>query len=250
MGKPLNPVLRYVMPMRALMMELSPLELEAHLDSLSGTSLRNGPESAAGNNITKQQILEVPEVLMKRDGRALTAAYNPEVSSRLTDKVADLGKKSAGNKALDDLLAQIKEQGEWVERAKIGIVLYLCEQQQSYLSSYNPFDLKPLSSAYAARECEYHPTTVSRLVRNLAVQLPDGKKIFAFELLPGRKTTSIKVNHALRLLSQNKAYFKDGEWQVGDAGLLPLVKDLSGCNIRRRQLATYTFMFERKYANS
>ena len=68
------------------------------------------------------------------------------------------------------LIRSITQRQSTLYKVSVAIVNY----QKTFLTTYNVHDLKPLTMAQIALECEIHETTVSRAVNNKYLSTPKG----------------------------------------------------------------------------
>ena len=85
----------------------------------------------------------------------------------------------------------------------------------------------------------YSDSTANRLVQKLTFQLQNGKVIFADELIPGARATTIKGTYALRQLQQDLELYENGKWKLSDTKLAPILKERFGIDVARRTISKY-----------
>ncbi len=224
---------KLVMPMRigSPILGLSPLELELLLDQslaqvqdfhdknpdwktenpvnerenyyFSG-DFRNNCKSVK-DKIHRQNYLENPQVLVERGAEQYSAKYNSQIDQRIAEKLAQFKRTGEEAPPASKIFSkQFAKERAWVVEQQLLIVPYLCRMQEKYLQSRSPLDLEPLTQDDVADYIGYSNTSVSRLVRNLTIQLPDERVIFADELIPGLMISNLKGTYALRQLQQDK----------------------------------------------
>lgn len=246
---------------------LSPLELELLLDQSLGQVTefheenpdwrdKNPPEERGNyfrhgkfldscksvrNTIPQERYLETPQILVERSEEGYSARYDPQIDERIKEKLARFKRTDEeGTPPVDKIFSrQFAKDRDWIVKQQLAIVQYLCETQDKYVISRNPLDLEPVTQQNVAGHIGYSDTTVSRLVRNLSVQLPDEKVIFADELIPGAKATTLKGTYALRQLRQDPELYENGKWKVSDTTLAPILKERFGIDVARRTVSKY-----------
>lgn len=251
---------------------LSPLELEQLLDNgleqvvdfyertpLGGD--RGSPEHKGNYGLTgafrrscdsvkdalpKERYLETPQILVKKGEQGYSSSYNTMLEDRIAEKLAQF--KRYPNQERPEVgqifSLKFKKDREWVVNQQLAIAKYICEAQDKYLNSKNPFDLSHLSQKDVAKHFGYSETTICRLIRKLTIQAPDGKTIFAEELIPGYHITTLTGTYALRQLQQDQNYYEQGRWKVPDNILKPAMLERFGIDVARRTVAKYRQMLE------
>ncbi len=259
---------KLVMPMRVggPILGLSPLELELLLDqSLEQVeSFRvenpnwgdeNPPEErenyywngdfrtnckSVKGKVSRDVHLATPQVLVERGEEQYSATYNFKLNQRIAEKLARFKRTGEEAPPPSKIFSRaFAKERAWVVEQQLAIVKYLCSTQERYLQSRNPLDLEPLNQDDVASYIGYSNTSVSRLVRNLTIQLPDERVIFAEELIPGAMTSNIKGTYALTQLQQDPALYDNGSWKVSDEKLVPILRDRFGIDLARRTVAKY-----------
>jgi len=253
-------------------MGLSPLELELLLDqSLEGVkdfheenpywrgenppeergnyfwqgNLLDGCKSVRGK-ITRERYLETPQIFVEGAEGSYSTKYNSQIDERIAEKLAQFKKTGeSGTLPVDKIFSkQFAKDRDWIVEQQLAIVKYLCETQERYLQTRNPLDLEPIIQQNVAEHIGYSTTSVSRLVKNLTAQLPDGRVIFANELIPGANSTTQKGTYALGQLREDPALYENGSWKISDAKLVPILKEKFGIDVARRTVSKYRGMLE------
>ena len=265
---------RQEMPQRigSPIMGLSPLELELLLDqSLEGVRdfheenpnwrAENSPESRGnyfwqGNflngcksvrgKIPKERYLETPQIFVEGAEGSYSTKYNSQIDERIAEKLAQFKRTGeSGTPPVDKIFSkQFAKDRKWIVEQQLAIVKYLCGAQEKYLQTRNPLDLESINQQNVAEHIGYSITSVSRLVKNLTAQLPDGRVIFADELIPGLNATILKGTYALGQLREDSTLYENGSWKVSDTKLVPILKERFGIDVARRTVSKYRGMLE------
>jgi len=253
-------------------MGLSPLELELLLDpSLEGVRdfheenpdwKRENPPEERGNyfwqgnflddckfvrgKIPRERYLETPQIFVKGAGGSYSTEYNSQIDERIAEKLAQFKRtRESGTPSVDKIFSkQFAKDRDWIVEQQLAIVKYLCETQEKYLQNRNPLDLEPIKQQNVAEHIGYSTTSVSRLVKNLTAQLPDGRVIFADQLIPGANATTKKGAYALGQLREDPTLYENGSWKVSDAKLVPILKERFGIDVARRTVSKYRGILE------
>lgn len=246
---------------------LSPLELELLLDqSLEGVrkfheetpdwrsehppekrgnyfwqgNFLDGCKSVRGK-VPRERYLENPQVFVERGGEGYAARYDSRIDEKIAEKLAQFKRTGGdGTPPVDQIFSKrFAKDRAWMIKQQLAIVKYLCETQDTYLQTSNPLDLEPITQQHVAEHIGYSTTSVSKLVRTLSTRLPDGRVIFADELIPGATTTTQKGIYALEQLREDHALYECGTWKVSDRELVPILKERFCIEIARRTVSKY-----------
>ncbi len=204
-------------------------------------SFLNAIKSVKGK-IQKEKYLEIPAILVKKTGNGYSAEYNPLLDKRIAEKLRKFKRvrEKEEPSSLDQIFSkQFARDRKWAVDHQTSIVKYLCEMQDKYLGSGNPLDLQLINQQDAAAYIGHSVSAVCRLLKNLAVQLPDGKTIFAYELITGAKKTSIKGIYVLKELQKDTEYYENSAWKVSAWDLKSVLKERFGIKIARRTVSKY-----------
>lgn len=255
-------------------MGLSPIELEMLLDNglpkiqsyNEGGSTTRARDSETSTNyyrsnafhasvrsarsqfdVSRDMLLKEPQIIVEQSPNGLIASYNKDISERLQRKLERF-QHNDKLESLDDQLFSLwfTRDRQWIEENQAKIVQYLVETQKTYLKSGNPLDLKPLHQKDVAEHIGYGVTSVSRLVKNLTLKLPDGRVLFADDLIPGISSTTLKGVRMLEELAQDPDLFENGTWKVASHRLAATLKDRYGVDVARRTVAKYQDLLEQK----
>ncbi len=261
-----------VLKMCSPIIGLSPLELELLLDqSLEGVrdfheenpdwrsetppgkrgnyfwqgSFLDGCKSVKGK-IPRERYLGTPQIFVERTEVGYSTKYNSQIDRRIAEKLARFKRTGeSGATPVDKIFSkQFAKDRDWIVEQQVAIVKYLCDAQERYLQAGNPLDLEPINQQNVAEHIGYSTTSVSRLVKNLTAQLPNGKVIFADELIPGASTTTQKGTYALGQLREDPTLYENGSWKVSDTKLVPILKDRFGIGVARRTVSKYKGMLK------
>lgn len=194
--------------------------------------------------IPRERYLETPQIFVERSEERYSTRYDSQIDERITEKLTRFKRiKTEGTPPVDKIFSkQFAKDRDWIVKQQLAIVKYLCETQDKYVKSGNPLDLESITQQNVAENIGYSATSVSKLVRNLSIQLPEGKVVFADELIPGAKATTIKGTYALRQLQQEPELYENGTWKVSDTKLVPVLKEKFGIDVARRTVSKYKGM--------
>jgi RNA polymerase sigma-54 factor len=206
-------------------------------------NFRKGCESVRGK-IEKARHLEIPQILVQKEENEYFSQYNSQLEERLVAKLAQFKRvDESGTPPADKIFTrQFARQREWIVKQQLAIAKYICETQEKYLESGNPFDLMDLYQHDIAEHIGHTAPSVSRLVNNLSIKLPDGRIIFAEELIPGTSAAAQKGTYALKQLQEDASLYQDRCWKVSDAKLRSLLKEKFGLELARRTVTNYRKM--------
>ncbi len=203
----------------------------------------DGCKSVKGK-IAKERYLETPQIFVERSEEGYSARYDSQINERIAEKLAQF-KRTEGERTppVDKIFSkQFAKERDWIVKQQLAIVQYLCKTQDKYVKSRNPLDLEPTTQLNVAEHIGYSDTAVSRLVHNLSIQLPDETVIFADELIPGAKITTLKGIYVLRQLQQDPELYENQSWKVSDRELMPILKERFGIDVARRTVSKYKAM--------
>lgn len=194
---------------------------------------------AVRGKIPRQKYLESPSVFAERNENGYTARYNPEILDRISCKLAQF-KSPDGQRSPSSIFSrQFAKTYNWMAETQAKIAQYLCNEQRAYIETRSPFDLKPMTQQIIGNHIGHDDSTISYLIRNLALQLPSQEVIFASELVPGYKLLQLKGTYALRQLQLDRNFYENGEWKASDEKLMPILKERFGLDIARRTVTKY-----------
>jgi DNA-directed RNA polymerase specialized sigma54-like protein len=201
---------------------------------------------AVRGKIAREKYLEQPQVIVHED---YSTSHNPSLDQRIAEKLALFKREDTTERARVDQLfsKRFMKEWQWVKEQQVAIVDYLCAEQEAYIKSRNPFDMKPINLDDIAKTIEYSSSTVCRIVNNLTVQLPTGDVIFADELIPSGKLMSIQGRYALQQLKQDATVYENGKWILSDQDLVPLLHERFGIEVARRTVSKYRGMLDCKF---
>ena len=160
---------------------------------------------STSGKIPLEKYLENPQIFVERNEGGYSIRYDLQIDARIAEKLAQFKRiGEEGTVSADKIFSkQFAKERAWIVEQQLVIIKYACKMQDQYLLTGNPLDLKPLTQLNVAQNIGLSKTSVNKLIQNLTIQLPDGKVIFANELIPGLKAAA-KVTYALRLLQQER----------------------------------------------
>ncbi len=195
--------------------------------------------------IPKEKHLETPQIFVEREGESYSAKYDSRIDTRIAEKLSRFKRADeTGKVPVEKIFSkQFAKDRQWMIEQQQVMVKYLCETQHSYLQTGNPFDLKTITQKDVAEQMGYSDSTISRLARNLSLQLPDGRIIFASELFHsqnhGNYNRAQQGILALKQLQSDPKLYENGSWKVSDQKLVPLLKERCSLNVARRTVSKY-----------
>lgn len=204
---------------------------------------------AVKGKVSLKEHLKYPQIIVHKYGddnrennsAAYAVSYNSELEKRVLDKLKFFHRPEGSEQVPleNNFTRQFIRQLNWIKEQQQKIVGYLLQRQEKYLASGNPFDLEPVRQWEIAEEIGFHDSTISKLMRNLTVQLPEGKTIFAEELAPSYRTTRLQGVYALTELMKEPQYFTEGKWTISAEKLRPVLLERFGLDLARRTVAKY-----------
>ncbi|HLC81464.1 MAG TPA: hypothetical protein VJH68_02300 [Candidatus Nanoarchaeia archaeon] len=202
-----------------------------------------GCKSVRGK-ISREKYLENPHVFVERSEEGYSVRYNLQLDERIAKKLAQFKRNNEqGKMPVDKIFSKrFAQDRAWVVEQQLAIVKYLCKTQERYLQTGNALDLEPINQNDVAEHIGYSITSVSRLVKNLSIQLPDSKVIFARELMPGKNATTQNGACALKQLQEDPALYGNGKWMVSARELVPILRERFGIKAARRTVSKYQGM--------
>jgi DNA-directed RNA polymerase specialized sigma54-like protein len=249
-----------VMPMRiGLPLGISDLELEKileeSLDDMKNFYELNPDHTPSGNyfstnsfidksrrvkeRIPSEAHIENPTFRVSVDNSVYNLEYNPSLDERIKSRLEQF-KARDGMPNVNSFSKELLKAREWRKKRQSEIIKYLLEEQKSYLESGNAKEIKRIKQVNLAEKIGYTDSTVCRLMKNLTIQLPNGKVIYAQDLAPGNNLEFSKGYLALKELRNDTAYYEDGEWKVSYSKLKIALKNKFGIDIALRTVSKYT----------
>jgi len=248
-----------IMPLSSSTFSLSPSELEEVLDE-SLEFLRSQPTevSRRGNfmdssyfrEIAKRvgerdtsplKYIEEPQITVRRDGERFISQYDAVGIERVYAKLKEFKSPDGAREVYRIFTKRVSDIFEWTIRKQIEIVDYLTNLQSDYLESLNPFDLKPYYQENMAEHFGISSSTVSRLLKNLAIEIPEGPNILAFQLAPGMSIEAIYGIQAMKELRKDPELYdrEHKKWKVSCRKLVPIIKERFNLDRAGRTLNKY-----------
>jgi len=132
------------------------------------------------------------------------------------------------------LIRSIMQRQSTLHKVSSAIVNY----QKAFFSSYNIHDLKPLTMAQIALECEIHETTVSRAVNNKYLSTPKGTyelRFFFTGAIVNHEQTTMQSNLSIKNQIAEIISKEDKSRPLSDEDIVVLLKN----SIARRTVAKY-----------
>ena len=110
--------------------------------------------------------------------------------------------------------------------------------QKAFFTTYNIHDLKPLTMAQIALECEIHETTVSRAVNNKYLSTPKGTfelRFFFTGAIVNHEQNTMQSNLSIKNQIAEIIAKEDKSRPLSDEDIVSLLKN----SIARRTIAKY-----------
>ncbi|MBI5002268.1 hypothetical protein HZC31_02700 [Candidatus Woesearchaeota archaeon] len=233
-------------PLAAVMMELSPLELELFLrENLPEKETKttffyavNRALDKVTRSISRQDLLEIPQFYASIhltdtwNGRyTWEVEYNPFWEQRLSERFAAL-------RANGEFYTTLQKNRAWVVEKQKEIIAYLCPIQYRYLQTENPLNMQHRTQQDVANSIGCDESAISRLTRTLTVHIYE-KNRFVTELIPGAKLLALQGTYALQQLQRDPTLFDGKKWLVSDRELAETLHELYQLSVARRTVAKY-----------
>lgn len=132
------------------------------------------------------------------------------------------------------LIRSITQRQSTLHKVSVAIVNY----QKAFFQSYNVRDLKPLTMAQIALECEIHETTVSRAVNNKYISTPKGTyelRFFFTGAIVNYEQNTMQSNLSIKNQIAEIIAKEDKSRPLSDEDIVVLLKN----SIARRTIAKY-----------
>jgi len=125
---------------------------------------------------------------------------------------------------------------EWTAETRQKILEYLAKLQADFLLDITDrFKIKPQTQADVAEKMGIAASSVSRLMKNLKITLPNGEVCPAGFLIPGPYYDGIRIQHGLELLKGDKeVYSRKYGWRLSGERLAWLLEDRFGLQYKDR----------------
>ncbi|MEM5812417.1 MAG: hypothetical protein QW286_01745 [Candidatus Aenigmatarchaeota archaeon] len=186
--------------------------------------------------VPKEKYIESPQIIIDKGGNRFFVYWNQGIQARIADKFYNFREEKGFEHPLERVFyGKILRRAVKISDKQTEIVKYIMKKQERYLKSYNPFELKKLTQEDVEKDLGYDSSVVSRVLKNLSVQLPDKKVLFVSELMPDeRDLKRLRGLYALRELKN-----KIKKWKPSDEKLVYLLSKKYGLNIKRRTVNKY-----------
>lgn len=131
---------------------------------------------------------------------------------------------------------------DWITQNRGRVVAHAVNHQRDFVGQpNNPLLLKDLKQQDLADVVGCHSTTISRLIKDLMIELPDTTvREFAL-LVPGNSISSLKGRYVVGLLSRDPCYYDraTGTWKVSDEDLARILGAEYNLEVKRRGISNY-----------
>lgn len=212
-------------------------EIEALYTQLKKLHYNPGAEFSSSNNIPKDAeifllddgTIEIPGdrlPIFKINDKVLNFLHTLNAQDReyIREKV----------KAGKFLIRSIMQRQSTLHKVSRAIINY----QKAFFTTYNIHDLKPLTMAQIALECEIHETTVSRAVNNKYLSTPRGTfelRFFFTGAIVNHEQTTMQSNLSIKNQIAEIISKEDKSRPLSDEDIVVLLKN----SIARRTVAKY-----------
>src|SRR5581483_2917345 len=125
-------------------------------------------------------------IVIRKQGSKLTLRYEAERLQVVRHQIKIL-KTNSGQKTTvgaSFIGRQLANDLGWIVRSQLALVRCLVGMQYSFVKRTAYGSLKPLTGKNVADRLNLHPSTISRLLKHLELELPNGRIIAARALLP------------------------------------------------------------------
>ena len=212
-------------------------EIEGLYNDLRKLNHNPAAEFSFSNNIPKD-----PEIFLLKDG-TIDIPRDKLPVFKINDKIlhflntlnpADREYIREKVKAGKFLIRSITQRQSTLHKVSRAIVEY----QKSFFSSYSIHDLKPLTMAQIATECEIHETTVSRAVNNKYISTPKGTyelRFFFTGAIVNHEQNTMQSNLSIKNQIAEIISTEDKSRPLSDEDIVVLLKN----SIARRTIAKY-----------
>ena len=198
-------------------------------------------------SLPSERYLEQPQIIVQKSGNEYLPRYNTEILETVSRKIKELMtinivlqrglERILSQKFLYSINSKIDQQ--------IEVVRHLCSEQERYMETMEPFDLRLITQSDIANWMNYDSTsTVSRLLRNLTIQIPRKETMYASDLIPTLIMTRHKGIYYLRQLQKDSGLYENGTWKVSDSKLIDILNERYDLQIARRTVTNYRNMLK------
>jgi DNA-directed RNA polymerase specialized sigma54-like protein len=115
---------------------------------------------------------------------------------------------------------------------------YILKVQKNFLDSEDPAKMAPISLRKVAREVQFSPSTISRVMSTKSLLLPWDREALITYLMPGQR------NVVLEILDKMLA---DSKHHVTDASLAKQVEEAFGVKVSRRTITACRHVLDSKH---
>lgn len=212
-------------------------EIEGLYTQLRALNHNPAAEFSSSNNIPKDaEIFLLDDGTIEIPGDKLPVfKINDKVLNFLhTLNPADREYVREKVKAGKFLIRSIMQRQSTLHKVSVAIVNF----QKSFFQSYNIHDLKPLTMAQIALECEIHETTVSRAVNNKYLSTPKGTyelRFFFTGAIVNHEQNTMQSNLSIKNQIAEIISREDKSRPLSDEDIVSLLKN----SIARRTIAKY-----------
>jgi RNA polymerase sigma-54 factor len=220
---------------------LSDTELDAVMDGIRGLN----PQP--GEDLTPPPETEIPDVIVRRQGRRWTAELNPEALPRLGINSFYAGMAGDARSEADNgyLRARLQE-ARWLLKSLqsrndtlLRVARRIVEVQQDFFD-YGEEAMKPLVLADIAEAVEMHESTISRVTSHKYMATPRGlfELKYFFSSHVGTEGGGECSSTAIRAIIRKLVAAEDARKPLSDNKLAALLHE-RGIQVARRTIAKY-----------
>jgi transposase-like protein len=200
------------------------------------------PSLAETRRIYESGCIEVNSL----DSPAATEIFEIDISpSRVSSVLRKSAKSSVESKlsALADFVPTnfIRRLGRdlaWIVAKQAEIVSDLIVLQRRFLMTPDPESLEPISIASIAERHGVHPSTVSRLIRQISVRV-QGKEFALSLLVPANRVAVLRTRSAVQKLAEDPQYSDGKNWLITAEALARVLDRMTGKRLGRRTVSKY-----------
>lgn len=198
------------------------------------------PVSFAGRDL--QPILEsVRTAYTNQQGaRQLLVTFGPTVQAQFPSDVQESLGRLQQHGIRNSFVRRLGKELGWMLDLRLRVAEYICAAQKTYLETRNAADLAPLHVKDVAQALSYHPSTISKAVKNQDIRFENGETVRLRTLTPGEAGRKAQmVADALRQLASDPEMYSKGRWQLSEEQIARLLQHRTGLRITRRNVGAH-----------
>lgn len=199
-----------------------------------------GAASFAGRDL--QPILEsVRTTYTNRQGaKQLLVTFGPPVHAQFPSSVQESLGRLQEHGIRNSFVRRLAKELGWMLELRLRVAEYICTAQEKYLETRNAADLAPLHVKDVAQSIGYHPSTISKAIKNQDIRLEKGETVHLRTLTPGEAGRKAQiVTDELRQLASDPKMYSKGRWHLSEEQIALLLQHRTGLRITRRNVGTH-----------